>query len=86
MIAMGYGGSRKEAGKATEIVDNAMRFCGDYTREHDQTRRFTAALIENELLIDRNIDVTLAEIAQHEARCRQLLAAPARRKPARAAS
>jgi len=38
-----------------------MRFCGDYTREHDQTRRFTAALIENELLIDRNIDVTLAD-------------------------
>lgn len=33
-----------------------------------------------------DIEITLAEIAQHEARCRQLLAAPARRKPARAAS
>ena len=31
-------------------------------------------------------DFAQAEIAQHEARCRQLLAAPARRKPARAAS
>jgi len=48
-------------GKATELVDNAMRFCSDYTREHEHTRRFTAALIENELLIDRNIDVTLAD-------------------------
>jgi len=48
-------------GKVTEIVDNAMRFCGYCTREHDQTRRFTAALIENDLLIDRNIDVTLAD-------------------------
>lgn len=33
-----------------------------------------------------DIEITLAEIAQHEARCQQLLAAPARRKPARAAS
>jgi DNA-binding transcriptional MerR regulator len=33
-----------------------------------------------------DIEITLAEIAQHETRCRQLLGAPARRKPARAAS
>lgn len=46
-------------GKATELVDNAMRFCGDFTREHEQTKLFSAALIEQDLLVERSIDVTL---------------------------
>lgn len=50
-----------EDGKATELVNTALRFCGDFTREHELTRTFSAALIEQDLLVDRSIDVTLAE-------------------------
>jgi len=46
-------------GKATELVDNAMKFCADFTREHEQTRQFSAALLAQDLLVDRSIDVTL---------------------------
>ena len=46
-------------GKATELVDNAMRFCGDFTREHEATRQFTAAILAQDLLVERSIDVTL---------------------------
>lgn len=46
-------------GKATELVDNAMRFCADFTREHEMTRQFSAALVEQDLLVERSIDVTL---------------------------
>lgn len=46
-------------GKATEVVDNAMKFCADFTREYEQTRLFSAALKEHDLLVERSIDVTL---------------------------
>lgn len=46
-------------GKATDLVNNAMRFCGDFTREHEMTRQFSAAIVAQDLLIDRSIDVTL---------------------------
>jgi hypothetical protein len=46
-------------GKATELVDNAMKFCADFTREHEQTRQFSAALKAQDLLVERSIDVTL---------------------------
>jgi DNA-binding transcriptional MerR regulator len=54
-----------------------------------QLQAFLQVLSVHRTLLEQqreDIEVTLAEIAQHEARCRQLLAAPARRKPARAAS
>ena len=54
-----------------------------------QLQAFLQVLSAHRTLLEQqreDIEVTLAEIAQHEARCRQLLAAPARRKPARAAS
>jgi hypothetical protein len=46
-------------GKATELVDNAMKFCADFTREYEQTRQFSAALLAQDLLVERSIDVTL---------------------------
>lgn len=46
-------------GKPTELVDNAMRFCGDFTREHEMTRQFSAAIVAQDLLVERSIDVTL---------------------------
>ncbi|WP_433925850.1 SapC family protein [Stenotrophomonas nematodicola] len=53
-----------ENGEPTELVNAAMRFCGDFTREHELTRQFSAALIEQGLLVDRSIDVTLSTGAQ----------------------
>ena len=54
-----------------------------------QLQAFLQVLSDHRAVLEQqreDIEITLAEIAQHEARCRQLLAAPARRKPARAAS
>lgn len=54
-----------------------------------QLQAFLQVLSVHRTLLEQqreDIAITLTEIAQHEARCRQLLAAPARRKPARAAS
>ena len=54
-----------------------------------QLQAFLQVLSVHRTLLEQqreDIEITLTEIAQHEARCRQLLAAPARRKPGRAAS
>lgn len=54
-----------------------------------QLQAFLQVLSVHRALLEQqreDIEITLTEIAQHEARCRQLLAAPARRKPGRAAS
>ena len=54
-----------------------------------QLQAFLGVLAAHRQLLEQqreDIEITLAEIAQHESRCRQLLALPARRKPARAAS
>ena len=54
-----------------------------------QLKAFLQVLAAHRQLLEQqreDIEITLAEIAQHEARCRQLLALPAPRKAARAAS
>ena len=54
-----------------------------------QLQAFLQVLAAHRQLLERqreDIEITLAEIAQHELRCRQLLATPARRKAPRAAS
>ena len=54
-----------------------------------QLQAFLEVLAAHRQLLEQqreDIEITLAEIAQHETRCRQLLATPVRRKPARAAS
>jgi DNA-binding transcriptional MerR regulator len=53
-----------------------------------QLEAFLGVLAEHRGLLERqmvDIDVTLAEIAQHEERCRRMLAEAARRRPARVA-
>lgn len=44
-------------GKATEMVQQALEFCGQYTREHEQTLAFSKALTDNGLLVERNATV-----------------------------
>ncbi|WMJ69172.1 SapC family protein [Stenotrophomonas sp. 24(2023)] len=44
-------------GKAEEIVQNALDFCGQFTREHEQTRAFSQALKAQDLLVVRNATV-----------------------------
>ena len=44
-------------GKATDMVQQALEFCGQYTREHEQTQAFSKALIDNGLLVERNATV-----------------------------
>lgn len=54
-----------------------------------QLQAFLDVLAAHRQLLEQqreDIEITLAEIAQHELRCRQLLATPARRKATRAAS
>jgi len=54
-----------------------------------QLQAFLKVLAAHRQLLEQqreDIDITLAEIVQHEARCRQLLAAPVRRQAARAAA
>jgi DNA-binding transcriptional MerR regulator len=54
-----------------------------------QLQAFLQVLAAHRQLLEQqreDIEITLAEIAQHELRCRQLLATPARRKAPRAAS
>ena len=54
-----------------------------------QLKAFLGVLATHRSLLEQqreDIEITLAEIAQHEARCRQLLTLPAGRKPLRAAS
>ena len=54
-----------------------------------QLQAFLQVLSVHRTLLEQqreDIEITLAEIAQHEARCQQLLATPSRPKPARAAS
>ena len=50
-----------------------------------QLQAFLGVLAEHRLLLEQqreDIEITLAEIAQHEERCRTLLAAPVRRRRA----
>jgi len=54
-----------------------------------QLQAFLQVLAAHRQLLEQqreDIEITLAEIAQHELRCRQLLALPARRKAPRSAS
>jgi DNA-binding transcriptional MerR regulator len=54
-----------------------------------QLQAFLQVLVAHRQLLEQqreDIEITLAEIAQHELRCRQLLALPARRKAPRSAS
>jgi len=54
-----------------------------------QLQAFLAVLAEHRSLLEQqreDIEITLAEIAQHEERCRTLLAAPARRRARKVAT
>ena len=54
-----------------------------------QLQAFLQVLVAHRQLLEQqreDIEITLAEIAQHELRCRQLLALPARRMAPRSAS
>jgi hypothetical protein len=54
-----------------------------------QLQAFLQVLAAHRQLLEQqreDLEITLAEIEQHESRCRQLLAAPASRKRPRAAS
>lgn len=46
-------------GKPSELLQQAMDFCGRFTGEHDHTQAFSAALVEQDLLVVRNANVRL---------------------------
>jgi len=46
-------------GKATEMVQQALEFCGRFTGEHEHTLAFSKALVEQDLLVTRNANVRL---------------------------
>ncbi|GAB3049810.1 SapC family protein [Stenotrophomonas tumulicola] len=48
-----------EDGKASEMVQQALEFCGRFTGEHEQTQAFSKALVEQDLLVVRNANVRL---------------------------
>jgi len=41
-------------GKPTDMVQQALDFCGQYTRDHEHTRAFSQALLEQDLLVTRS--------------------------------
>ena len=43
------------------MVQQALEFCGQYTREHEQTQAFSKALVDNGLLVERNATVRLPD-------------------------
>ena len=46
-------------GKATDLVQQVLEFCGQYTRDHEHTRAFAEALLAQDLLVMRNANVRL---------------------------
>ncbi len=48
-------------GKAADIVQQALDFCGQYTREHAQTQTFSKALLDADLLVERNATIRLPD-------------------------
>lgn len=46
-------------GKPTEMVQQALEFCGRFTGEHEHTLAFSKALVEQDLLVTRNANVRL---------------------------
>lgn len=48
-----------EDGKPTEMVQQALDFCGRFTGEHEHTQAFSRALVEQDLLAVRNANVRL---------------------------
>ena len=55
------GGTEGEAlfvdGKPSELLQQAMEFCGRFTADHNHTQAFSKALIDNGLLVERNATV-----------------------------
>lgn len=50
-----------EDGKPTEVLNKAMEFCGQFTREHAITQEFAAGLVELDLLVERSANVRLPD-------------------------
>lgn len=50
-----------EDGQPSELTRQALQFCDTFTREDQATRRFTAALAEQELLIERSANIAFAD-------------------------
>lgn len=50
-----------EDGKPTELVQQALEFCGQFTREHNATQAFSKALVDLDLMIERSANVRLPD-------------------------
>ncbi len=62
MIARsGKGEALFDGGKPTEVMKRRGRFAGAFAREQSRTRRFVEACRQHDLLIDRAVDVELAD-------------------------
>ena len=48
-------------GEPTELIKNALQFCGQYQQQHEQTGAFGKALLDAGLLADRNAQVTMQD-------------------------
>lgn len=48
-------------GKATDLVQQVLDFCGQYTHDHEHTRAFSQALLAQDLLATRNASVRLSD-------------------------
>jgi len=51
-------------GKPTDLIQDALQFCGQFTREHDVTVEFSKALVEQDLLDTRNATARLPSGAE----------------------
>lgn len=78
----------KRLGLSLQEIRQLVQMYDSPSDTRQQLQAFLAVLAEHRSLLEQqreDIEITLAEIAQHEERCRALLAAPARPLKARAA-
>ena len=78
----------KRLGLSLQEVKQLVEMYDSPSDTAPQLQAFLAVLQAHRSLLEQqleDIEVTLGEIAQHEERCRRLLAEAARRRPARAA-
>ena len=50
-----------EGEKSTQLLQSVTRFCAAFADAQERTHRFCAALVENNLLVDRTVQLTLPD-------------------------
>ena len=61
LLHSGEGRPLYEGEKPTQLLQSITRFCTAFAAEQERTHRFCAALVENDLLVERTVQLTLPD-------------------------